>query len=98
MHEQPMACYRFGLEWTRHGGQDVIFHGGGLWGFRTLLLRLPQQRLSVILLSNSDRVEPDWEQLADAAVTQRQLRGQVHHFYTNCASASINESAEPRGG
>lgn len=59
--------YRFGLEWTRHGGQDVVFHGGALWGFHTLLLRLPQQRLSLILLSNSDRVVPDWRRLADAA-------------------------------
>ena len=63
--------YRFGLEWTRRGGQDVIFHGGSLWGFHTLLLRLPQQRLSVILLSNSDRVEPEWEQLADACIKER---------------------------
>ena len=28
-----------------------------------MILRLPQQALSVIQLSNSDRVVPDWEQL-----------------------------------
>ncbi len=60
--------YRFGLEWTRRGGQDVVFHGGSLWGFHTLLLRLPQLHMSVILLSNSDHVVPDWRQLADAAM------------------------------
>lgn len=60
--------YRFGLEWTRRGDQDVVFHGGSLWGFHTLLLRLPGLRLSVILLSNSDRVVPDWQRLADAAI------------------------------
>ena len=53
---------------TRRGGQDIIFHGGSLWGFHTLLLRLPGLRTSVILLSNSDRVVPDWQQLADAAM------------------------------
>ncbi|WP_343728579.1 hypothetical protein [Duganella sp.] len=55
--------YRFGLEWTQRAGHEVVFHGGCLWGFHTRILRLPQQALSVIQLSNSERVVPDWEQL-----------------------------------
>lgn len=58
--------YRFGLEWTRRGDHEVVFHGGCLWGFNTMILRLPRQALSVIQLSNSDRVVPDWEQLVAA--------------------------------
>ena len=60
--------YRFGLEWVRREGEDVVFHGGSLWGFNTMLLRLPQRQQSVIMLSNTDRVEPNWQQIADAAM------------------------------
>ena len=51
--------YRFGLEVVRHAGREVVFHGGGLWGFHTLLLRLPQAGLSVVHLANVDTAEPD---------------------------------------
>jgi CubicO group peptidase (beta-lactamase class C family) len=68
LRDGTVPDYRFGLEWVQRGGQDVLFHGGALWGFHTLLLRLPQQRLSVILLSNSDRVVPDWQRLTDSAL------------------------------
>jgi len=60
--------YRFGLEWVRRQGHDVVFHGGGLWGFNTLIVRLPQRRMSVIQLANSDAVQPDMEQLVAAAL------------------------------
>lgn len=68
LNDGTTPSYRFGLEWLRRQEQDVVFHGGCLWGFQTMLLRLPQQRLSVIQLSNSDRVVPDWEQLVAAAL------------------------------
>lgn len=61
--------YRFGLEWGHCDGEDVVFHSGSLWGFNTMLLRLPQRQQSVILLANTDRVEPDWQQIAAAAIT-----------------------------
>lgn len=51
--------YRFGLEVVEHAGREVVFHGGGLWGFHTLLLRLPQAGLSVVHLANVDTAEPD---------------------------------------
>lgn len=60
--------YRFGLEWVRRLGQDVVFHGGCLWGFNTLIMRLPRRGMSVIQLANSDRARPDFEALATAAV------------------------------
>ncbi|ELX10892.1 beta-lactamase/transpeptidase-like protein [Janthinobacterium sp. HH01] len=60
--------YRFGLEWVQRQGHDVVFHGGGLWGFNTLIVRLPQRRMSVIQLANSDAVQPDMEQLVAAAL------------------------------
>lgn len=51
--------YRFGLEQIEHGGRVVVFHDGGLWGFRALLLRVPEAGLSVIQLANVDSCEPD---------------------------------------
>ena len=68
LNDGVAPSYRFGLEWLQRQGQDVVFHGGSLWGFNSMLLRLPQQRLSVIQLSNNDRIEPDWEQLVAAAL------------------------------
>lgn len=68
LNDGVAPSYRFGLEWLQRQGQDVVFHGGCLWGFNTMLLRLPQQHLSIIQLSNSDRVVPDWEQLVEAAL------------------------------
>lgn len=60
--------YRFGLEWVQRQGHDVVFHGGGLWGFNTLIVRLPQRRMSVIQLANSDATQPDMEQLVAAVL------------------------------
>lgn len=51
--------YRFGLEQIEHAGRAAVFHGGGLWGFRALLLRVPEAGLSVIQLANVDSCEPD---------------------------------------
>lgn len=57
--EGVVQPYRFGLECAQHEEIDYVFHGGCLWGFNTLMLRVPQAGLSVILLSNSDSLEPD---------------------------------------
>ena len=64
-----LPTYRFGLEWVQRDGHDIVFHGGSLWGFNTLLLRLPQRQQSIIFLSNTDRADPDWQQLAAAALS-----------------------------
>jgi hypothetical protein len=60
--------YRFGLEIVQRAGQDVVFHSGGLWGFNTLILRLPQTRMSIIHLANCPPAEPDMDRLVDAAL------------------------------
>ncbi|NRR30946.1 beta-lactamase family protein [Oxalobacteraceae bacterium] len=58
--------YRFGLEWARHEEFDYVFHGGCLWGFNTLIVRVPQAGVSVILLSNSDSLEPEPDAIMQA--------------------------------
>lgn len=60
--------YRFGLEVMQHQGREMVFHGGSLWGFHTLILRLPLSGLSVVQLANADTAEPDQPALL-AAIT-----------------------------
>jgi CubicO group peptidase (beta-lactamase class C family) len=60
--------YRFGLEISRYDGHDVIFHSGGLWGFDTLVLRLPHRRMSIIHLANCEAAGPDMKALIEAAL------------------------------
>ncbi len=50
--------YALGLEVSRIGGQLTVSHGGGDSGFRTYLMRLPEHRLSVVFLCNSDQGQP----------------------------------------
>lgn len=61
--------YRFGLERCQRHGTDIIFHGGGLWGFRTMIIRIPAIRISIIQLANCDLAAPDLDQLVDAALS-----------------------------
>ena len=58
--------YRFGLEVLQRGGEVVVFHSGGLWGFNTLILRLPQKRMSIIHLANCEPGKPDMERILSA--------------------------------
>lgn len=60
--------YRFGLEVTHRSGQDVVFHGGSLWGFATMIVRLPHIRTSIIHLANCDCGAPDLERILAAAL------------------------------
>lgn len=63
-----VPSYRFGLECVQRAGQDVVFHGGGLWGFNTLILRLPQLRVSIIHLANCEPAEPDMDRILAAVL------------------------------
>ena len=58
--------YRFGLEMVHRLGHDVVFHSGSLWGFNTLILRLPQRRMSIIHLANCAEAEPKMDQILAA--------------------------------
>lgn len=51
--------YRLGLEIVERNGQQAVFHSGGLWGFNTLILRVPARRLSVIHLANCEEAQVD---------------------------------------
>ena len=55
--------YRFGLEFIERNGLQAVFHSGGLWGFNTLILRVPALGLSVIHLANCEEAQVDAEEL-----------------------------------
>jgi hypothetical protein len=48
--------WALGLRTTDYKGLPVVFHGGAYFGFRSELLRFPEQQFSVILLGNYDQV------------------------------------------
>ncbi len=45
--------YAFGLELDTHNGYRVVKHNGGMLGFNVDMVRFPDQRLTVIVLGNS---------------------------------------------
>jgi len=44
--------YGYGWQLGKFGGRPTIEHGGGWVGFRTYLLRIPSEKLAVVLLAN----------------------------------------------
>jgi len=59
--------YAFGLDVTDYNGQRVVKHAGGWAGYRTELMRFPDQRFSVICISNLGNIDPTilCQQVAD---------------------------------
>jgi CubicO group peptidase (beta-lactamase class C family) len=50
--------YAWGLQVRQYRGLKVVEHGGAWVGFRAALVRFPEQRFSVIILSNLDSFDP----------------------------------------
>jgi CubicO group peptidase (beta-lactamase class C family) len=63
-----VPTYRFGLELIRHADHEVVFHTGGLWGFDTLVVRIPALRMSVIQLANCEIAQSGLPQILAAAL------------------------------
>jgi len=64
--------YGFGFELGERGGRNYIGHGGSLPGFRSTYARFPEQRLTVIVLANAERVDRDGlvKGIADAVLSE----------------------------
>jgi uncharacterized pyridoxamine 5'-phosphate oxidase family protein len=54
---EPSMRYGYGLGLNKFRGKDVIGHGGGLHGFVTHLSYWPEEKLSVVMFSNTDGPE-----------------------------------------
>ncbi|NIM16937.1 MAG: serine hydrolase [Candidatus Aminicenantes bacterium] len=52
LNDNSEQVYAFGLVHGQYKGLKTVSHGGALGGYRAMLLRFPEQRFSVICLSN----------------------------------------------
>jgi CubicO group peptidase (beta-lactamase class C family) len=50
--------YALGLSLSDYKGVETVSHSGGMMGFRTYLLRFPDERFSVICLCNAGNIDP----------------------------------------
>lgn len=69
--------YAMGLDLGSYRGLPIVEHGGGLFGYRTELLRFPEQKFSVICLCNIASAEPEnlARQVADIYLSDRLQAG-----------------------
>ncbi len=51
--------YGLGVEVHNHDGVQTVEHGGGIEGFNTYLLYVPERRIAVVALSNVNGAAPD---------------------------------------
>jgi CubicO group peptidase (beta-lactamase class C family) len=58
------STYGFGWELGERDGMKTVRHSGGTIGFRTQILRIPEKKFTVIVLSNRSEAKPD--ELANA--------------------------------
>jgi len=58
LNDGKTLAYAFGLEHGAYRGLKTVSHAGGMLGFRTQLLRFPDQRFSVICLANLETINP----------------------------------------
>jgi len=65
-------AYAFGLLHNNYKGLANINHGGSMFGFRSQLIRYPEQKTSMIILSNRADTNPDnlANQIADILLVQ----------------------------
>jgi CubicO group peptidase (beta-lactamase class C family) len=79
--------YALGLFISTYRGLPVVGHGGALFGYRTEILRFPQQKFSVITLCNVGTSDPNRlsDQVADIYLT-----GQLSSDSAPAAAAKID--------
>lgn len=70
-----LGDYAYGWNVQKRDGVEVVSHGGGINGFSTMILRVPERRLVVVALSNfengqSGRLANDLLQLALGKVVE----------------------------
>jgi hypothetical protein len=58
LNDGKEISYALGLEISAYRGLPIVGHDGALYGYRTNLLRFPQQRFSVICLCNLESAAP----------------------------------------
>src|SRR5205085_682898 len=71
LNDGSKMTYGFGLVANRIEGHRVITHGGGINGFTTAQMYLPDDSLSVIAFTNTDAAGPDFTAMNIARAAPR---------------------------
>ena len=58
LNDGKQISYALGLELGEYRGSPVVDHNGALFGYRTEILRFPEQRLTVLCLCNVSSANP----------------------------------------
>ncbi len=59
--EKPAMNYGYGLTMGTYRGIDYVEHGGGLHGFVTELIYYPKQKLGIVMFSNTNNPEVNFD-------------------------------------
>ena len=56
--DDPKVRYGFGWRYGEHRGRRTMWHSGETTSFRNVIVRFPDDRLSVVVLTNRDDPKP----------------------------------------
>jgi CubicO group peptidase (beta-lactamase class C family) len=56
--DDPKVAYGFGWRISEHRGERMVWHSGETRGFRNVLMRFPERRLTVVMLTNRNEPAP----------------------------------------
>jgi CubicO group peptidase (beta-lactamase class C family) len=59
--EEAPSRYGYGLGLNKFRGEDIVGHSGGLHGFITQLSYYPKEKLTVVMFSNTDQPEVNFD-------------------------------------
>lgn len=80
------SAYGFGWQLGSLDGHRQVYHGGSLPGFRAQMMRLPDDSLTVIVLTNGDGARPD------------QIAVGIARLYLSGAIPGVAPGARPSNG
>ena len=58
LNDGSLTHYGFGWNLGERSGSKAHFYGGAWLGYRTAIMRIPEQRLTIVVLSNSAELRP----------------------------------------
>ena len=56
--ENPKVKYGYGWRISEHNGRQTVMHTGETIGFRNAVMRMPKERLAIVILTNRNEGEP----------------------------------------
>lgn len=99
LNDGSELTYAFGLVIDRYKGLPVVRHGGAMMGFRTHVIRFPEQKFTAICLANLSTMQPGAlvQQIADIYLSdeiEQALQSYVGRYINESLSAAYVVTAE----